>query len=81
MNPLQDVGGGPTRPGTYQFTTKPPVCAATFTVTSGPAAPDTPGTLPFTGPHTRLLLAIGSGLLAVGAGLILFTRRQTRPAP
>ena len=27
MDPLQGVGGGPTRPGTYQFTTRPPVCA------------------------------------------------------
>jgi hypothetical protein len=80
MDPLQDVGGGPTRPGTYRFTTKPPVCAATFTVTGGPAAPDTPGTLPFTGPHSPLLLAIGSGLLVAGAGLVLFTRRQARPA-
>ena len=89
MDPLQDVGGGPTRPGTYQFTTRPPICNATFTVTStasGPAdtpAPgpaDTPGTLPFTGPHTPLLLAIGSGLLMAGAGLLLLLRRHAKLA-
>ena len=79
MDPLQGVGGGPTRPGIYQFTTRPPVCTATFTVTSGAIdTPDTPGTLPFTGTHTPMLLAIGGGLLAAGTGLILFIRRQTR---
>jgi hypothetical protein len=79
MDPLQGGGGGPTRPGTYQFTTRPPVCTATFTVTSGAMdAPETPGTLPFTGPHTPLLLAIGSGLVLAGAGLLLLIRRQTR---
>jgi hypothetical protein len=79
MDPLQGVGGGPTRPGTYQFTTRPPVCTATFTVTgTEPTTPDTPGTLPFTGPHTPILLAIGSGLLVAGAGLLLLVRRQTR---
>jgi hypothetical protein len=79
MDPLQGVGGGPTQPGTYQFTTRPPVCSATFTVTSGATdAPDTPGTLPFTGPHTPLLLTIGSGLVLAGAGLLLLIRRQTR---
>jgi hypothetical protein len=78
MDPLQGVGGGPTRPGTYQFTTRPPTCTATFTVTStAPNGPDTSGTLPFTGSHTPLLLAIGGGLLTVGAGLILLVRRQT----
>jgi hypothetical protein len=40
MDPLQDVGGGPTRPGTYQFTTRPPICNAIFTVTS--TAPNPP---------------------------------------
>jgi hypothetical protein len=81
MDPLQGVGGGPTRPGTYQFTTRPPVCTATFTVTSGAMdAPETPGTLPFTGPHTPMLLAIGSGLLVAGTGLLLLIRRHTRPA-
>jgi hypothetical protein len=79
MDPLQGVGGGPTRPGTYQFTTRPPVCAATFTVTGdAPDIPDTPGTLPFTGPHTPMLLAIGSGLLAVGVGLVLLVRRPAK---
>ena len=79
MDPLQGVGGGPTRPGTYQFTTRPPVCAATFTVTGDtPTTPQTPGTLPFTGPHTPMLLTIGSGLLVAGAGLLLLVRRQTR---
>jgi LPXTG-motif cell wall-anchored protein len=79
MDPLQGVGGGPTRPGTYQFTTRPPICSATFTVTSAtPNAPDTPGSLPFTGSHTPMLLAIGTGLLAVGVGLFLLVRRPAR---
>jgi hypothetical protein len=81
MDPLQGIGGGPTRPGTYQFTTRPPVCAATFTVTSslpGPAGP--PGTLPFTGSHTPLLLAIGSGLVVGGAWLVLLVGRRSRLA-
>ena len=81
MDPLQGVGGGPTRPGTYGFTTRPPACAGTFTVTSpppGPAGP--PGTLPFTGSHTPLLLAAGSGLLVAGAGLVLLVRRRARLA-
>jgi hypothetical protein len=38
----------------------------------------TPGTLPFTGPHTPMLLAIASGLLTAGAGLLLLVRRHTR---
>ena len=81
MDPLQGAGGGPTRPGSYQFTTKPPSCTAIFTVTStAPNALDTPGTLPFTGSHTPLLLAIGSGLLLLGAGLLLLVRRQTKLA-
>lgn len=76
MDPLQDVGGGATRPGTYQITTRPPICNATFTVTATPPnTPDSPGTLPFTGSHTPLLLAIGSGLLTAGAGLLLLLRR------
>ena len=79
MDPLQGVGGGPTRPGTYQFTTRPPVCAATFTVTASPPnppdSPEIPGTLPFTGTHTPMLLLIGGGLLAAGAGLLLLLRR------
>jgi LPXTG-motif cell wall-anchored protein len=82
LDPLQDIGGGPTRPGTYHFTTRPPACAGTFTVTSsspGPAGP--PGTLPFTGSHTPLLLAVGSGLLVAGAGLLLLLRRRARLTP
>jgi hypothetical protein len=81
MDPLQGIGGGPTRPGTYQVTTRPPVCAATFTVTSAPEdATDTPGTLPFTGSQTPLLLAIGGGLVAAGTGLVLLVRRHARHA-
>jgi LPXTG-motif cell wall-anchored protein len=89
MDPLQGIGGGPTRPGTYQFTTRPPICNATFTVTSTASGPadtptpgpaDTPGTLPFTGSHTPLLLAIGSGLLLAGAGLLLLLRRHAKLA-
>lgn len=82
MDPLQGIGGGPTRPGTYQVTTRPPACAATFTVTSStpsPAGP--PGTLPFTGSHTPLLLAIGSGLVVVGTGLVLLVGRRARLTP
>jgi hypothetical protein len=79
MDPLQGIGGGPTRPGTYQVTTRPPVCAATFTVTGPPDdATDTPGTLPFTGSHTPLLLAIGGGLVAAGTGLVVLVRRHAR---
>jgi hypothetical protein len=78
MDPLQDVGGGPTQPGTYQFTTRPPICNATFTVTATPPnTPDSPGTLPFTGSHTPLLLAIGGGLVVAGAGLLLVRRMPT----
>jgi LPXTG-motif cell wall-anchored protein len=81
MDPLQGVGGGPTRPGTYQFTTRPPICNATFTVTgTAPDSPNPPGSLPFTGSHTPLLLAIGSGLVAAGAGLLLLIRRR-QPGP
>jgi hypothetical protein len=43
-----------------------------------PTTPQMPGTLPFTGPHTPLLLAIGSGLLAAGIGLVLLVRRPAR---
>jgi len=81
MDPLQDVGGGPTRPGTYQFTTRPPICSATFTVTSTPPGPTgSPGTLPFTGSRSPLLLAVGGGLLVAGAGLLLLIRRRARLA-
>jgi hypothetical protein len=81
LDVLQGIGGGPTRPGTYQFTTRPPACAGSFTVTSSspdPAGP--PGTLPFTGSQTPMLLAIGSGLVVAGAGLVLLLRRHARPA-
>jgi hypothetical protein len=78
MDPLQGVGGGPTRPGTYQFATRPPVCAATFTVTgTTPGTPETPGTLPFTGSHTPSLLAVATGLLAAGIGLVALVRRPS----
>jgi hypothetical protein len=81
LDPLQGIGGGPTQPGTYQLTTRPPVCAATFTVTSSTPSPDGPvGVLPFTGSRTPLLLAIGSGLVVVGAGLVLLGRRRSRLA-
>jgi LPXTG-motif cell wall-anchored protein len=81
MDPLQGIGGGPTRPGSYQFPTRPPVCSATFTVTSSTPSPDgPPGVLPFTGSHTPLLLAIGSGLLLTGAALVLLGRRRSRLA-
>jgi len=81
MDVLQGIGGGPTRPGTYQFTTRPPVCAATFTVTSSAANPaGPPGALPFTGSHTPLLLVIGSALVLAGTGLVLLLRRHARPA-
>jgi hypothetical protein len=79
MDPLQGVGGGPTRPGSYQFTTRPPTCNASFTVTgTAPDAPDTPGNLPFTGSHTPMLLAIGGGLLVAGIGLLLLAGRRAR---
>jgi len=79
LDPLQGIGGGATRPGTYHFITRPPACAGSFTVTSSspdPAGP--PGTLPFTGSHTPVLLAVGSGLVVAGAGLILLLRRRAR---
>jgi hypothetical protein len=81
LDPLQGIGGGPTQAGTYQFTTRPPACAGSFTVTNsspGPAGP--PGTLPFTGAHTPLLLAVGGGLVAAGTALVLLVRRRPRLA-
>jgi hypothetical protein len=81
LDPLQGIGGGPTRPGSYQFTTRPPACAGSFTVTSSPPGPaGAPGTLPFTGAHSPLLLAIGSGLVVAGIGLVLLVRRRVRLA-
>jgi hypothetical protein len=41
--------------------------------------PETPGTLPFTGAHTPVLLLVGTGLLAAGIGLVLLVRRPARP--
>lgn len=35
LHSLQGRGGGPTTPGTYDFSSKPPYCFAGFTVTSG----------------------------------------------
>jgi hypothetical protein len=34
LHSLQGTGGGPTRPGTYDFSSKPPLCFARFSVTS-----------------------------------------------
>jgi LPXTG-motif cell wall-anchored protein len=90
MDPLQGVGGGPTRPGGYGFTTRPPVCAAAFTVTGAAAGPSASpgstgtetgpsGSLPFTGAQTPLLLVAGGGLLLAGMGLLVL-RRRPRPA-
>jgi hypothetical protein len=81
LDVLQGIGGGLTRPGTYQFITRPPACAGTFTVTSSSPGPaDPPGTLPFTGSHTPVLLAAGSGLVAAGTGLVLLLRRRAKLA-
>jgi hypothetical protein len=78
LDPYQGSPGGPTRPGSYAFGTKPPVCMGLFTVTAGEVADTPPGTLPFTGPRSPLLLAVGGGLLAAGAALVALVRR--RPA-
>jgi hypothetical protein len=78
LDPYQGSPGGPTRPGSYAFGTKPPVCMGLFTVTAGEVADAPPGTLPFTGPRSPLLLAVGGGLLAAGAALVALVRR--RPA-
>jgi hypothetical protein len=69
MDVLQGIGGGPTRPGTYQFTTRPPGCAATFTVTSSPPGPaGRPGRCRSPAPTPRCCLpsAAGSSWLARG---------------
>lgn len=34
LHSLQGRGGGPTRPGAYDFSSKPPLCFARFSVTS-----------------------------------------------
>jgi hypothetical protein len=78
LDPYQGSPGGPTRPGSYAFGTRPPVCMGLFTVTAGEVADTPPGTLPFTGPRSPLLLAVGGGLLAAGAALVALVRR--RPA-
>ncbi|HZD00631.1 MAG TPA: LPXTG cell wall anchor domain-containing protein [Actinomycetes bacterium] len=75
LDPLQGVGGGRTQSGSYTFTTRPPVCAASFTVTG--AATEV---LPFTGSRTPLLLVVGAGLTLAGAGLLLVIRRRSRAA-
>jgi hypothetical protein len=52
---------------------------ALFTVTADSALGDTPpGNLPFTGPRSPLLLAVGAGLLVAGTALVALVRR---PAP
>jgi hypothetical protein len=38
LDPYQGSPGGPTRPGSYAFGTKPPACMGLFTVTAGPGA-------------------------------------------
>jgi hypothetical protein len=79
LDPQQDVGGGPVRPGTYAFSNKPPGCLGLFTVTADAPAGDPPaGNLPFTGARSPLLLGVGAGLLAAGAALVALVRR--RPA-
>jgi hypothetical protein len=88
LDERQGSPGGPTRPGTYAIGSLPPVCMAQFTVTAGAAgdAPGDaagdapPGTLPFTGARSPLLLAIGSGLLVAGAALLALVRRRQAPA-
>jgi len=80
LDQRQGSPGGPTRPGTYAIGSLPPVCMALFTVTADSALGDTPpGNLPFTGPRSPLLLAVGAGLLVAGAALVTLVRR--RPAP
>jgi LPXTG-motif cell wall-anchored protein len=88
LDERQGSPGGPTRPGTYAIGSLPPVCMAQFTVTAsaagdaeGDAAGDAPpGTLPFTGARSPLLLAIGGGLLVAGAALLALVRRRQAPA-
>ena len=49
-------------------------------MTTGPVGHDgPPGTLPFTGARSPLLLAAGGGLLVAGVALVALVRR--RPAP
>jgi hypothetical protein len=80
LDPYQGSPGGPVRPGTYAFGSKPPACMGLFTVTADGAPGDTPpGNLPFTGTRSPLLLVVGGGLLVGGAALVALVRR--RPAP
>jgi len=79
LDPYQSSPGGPTRPGTYAFSTKPPACMGLFTVTAGPVTDGPSGTLPFTGARSPLLLAAGGGLLAAGAALVALVRRRPTP--
>jgi hypothetical protein len=77
----QGSPGGPTSPGTYAIGSHPPVCMALFTVTADSAPGDTPpGTLPFTGARSPLLLAAGGGLLVAGTALLALVRRRPAPA-
>jgi len=91
LDPYQGSPGGPVRPGTYAFSTKPPACMALFTVTGDapagdppagdpPAGDPPPGNLPFTGARSPLLLAVGGGLLVAGAALVTLVRRRQAPA-
>jgi hypothetical protein len=81
LDPYQGSPGGPVRPGTYAFGSKPPACMGLFTVTADGAAGDTPpGNLPFTGSRSPLLLAVGGGLLVAGAALVALVRRRPAPA-
>jgi hypothetical protein len=93
LDERQGSPGGPTRPGTYAIGSLPPACVALFTVTAGATAGDAegdaagdaagdtpPGTLPFTGARSPLLLAVGAGLLAAGAALLALVRRRPAPA-
>ena len=80
LDPYQNSPGGPTRPGTYAFGTKPPTCMGLFTVTGGAVAGAPPGTLPFTGTRSPLLLAVGGGLLVAGVALVALVRRRPVPA-
>ena len=60
LDPYQGSPGGPVRPGTYAFGSKPPACMGLFTVTAGAAGDTPPGNLPFTGTRSPLLLAVGA---------------------
>jgi hypothetical protein len=57
-----------------------PAPRVTGDAADAPETPATPGTLPFTGPHTPMLLLVGTGLLAAGMGLVALVRRHGRGA-